>query len=163
MELTSSLVKSPASCLLVSVEGIGGEQDQGCASIDNTSSGTQDRRSTIRHRLINTPVPTSRAGTSNRYIGNISCSLGRVGCAEVQLSGSIRLSGRDVVDTNEICTDGTSREKAVGDGGYRLATWECAFRQADGADSKDAIDAVESLRTWCNADSKTVLLTLFKV
>lgn len=102
MLLTSGGVEGTASCLLIGIEGIGGEKDEGCTGIDNTSSRGQDRRSTIADALVDTPVLAGRAGAGDRHVGNITGGLARVGGAKVQFAGGIRLSGRDVVDTDDL-------------------------------------------------------------
>lgn len=70
LQKTSGGVFSCAGSLLVSIEGIGGKEDQSCAGVDNTSGGLQDRRSTVADGLVDTPVLASGAGAGDRHIGD---------------------------------------------------------------------------------------------
>ena len=136
----------------------GGDQDEGCSSVDNTSSGREDGSRTVLDGLIDTPV---EIGGGGRRFGavqfrvsmeilelelsdhmclhgrNRSSELSGVGATERQLAILVWFRGRGLKrDGNNVGWDGSLAEEVVrdcGDGG--ICVWrQGANRQVDGSD-----------------------------
>jgi len=114
-----SVVKNTSSGGLVFCEGIGGKEDKGCSSVNNTGGGGKDGvGSTVANGLVDTPELAGGRGSGDRNEGDGSSELGAVSSTPGNLSVEGLLDGGGLErDTDGVGADDIISEEVVGDGG----------------------------------------------
>lgn len=104
---TSGGVGDGTSGRLVPVESVGGKQDQGCPSVNNTCRRSKDGRWTVVDGLVDPPVGASRVGVGDGRKIDLTRIFGTISSTPSNLPISRRGWGKWLEeDTNLVSGDG---------------------------------------------------------
>jgi len=158
-EQAGGLVESCTGGLLVCLEGICSEQQQGCAGIDDAGGKIHDRRvGSVSDALIDSPVVARWGRLRNRNIRDAPRKFRRVRPAEGELAiDSVRGRGRgDVRDTHGFSGDRALLQEVVRNSRDGRSRLDRAGGQVYWADAQYPVDIVKS--SSLGADSNGLLL-----
>ena len=111
-----ALVQHTTCCPLVSLEGVGSEEQESGAGIDDACGRAGDRGRAVLDGLVDTPVEGRGRGGGDGCEGDGAGELGGVGAAEGELAVGGGLGGRRLEgDTDEVGGDEALGEGVVDD------------------------------------------------